>query len=60
MKWEYLCRSVREGGERCFDMTGELNALGEDGWEFCAWVYEWSRSEGPGPDSRVAMFKRAR
>lgn len=58
MKWEYLTRSIRDGGNECYDMDAELNALGEEGWEFCSWVFEWSFSEGPAPHSRVALFKR--
>jgi hypothetical protein len=59
MKWEYLTVLLRNGGGdfQC-SLSKEINVLGEDGWEFCAWVYEWQFSKGYGPDTREALFKR--
>lgn len=59
MKFEYLATELRDGGEEGFDLQDELNKVGEDGWEFAAWVEDWRYSDGPGPHSRVAILKRA-
>jgi hypothetical protein len=58
MKWEYSTHEIRDGGDLHFDMASEMNALGQQGWEFCDWISGWSLSEGSGPDTRGALFKR--
>lgn len=53
---EYLVVELRDCGVDRIDLQSELDNYGFDRWEFV----EWSYSNGPGPHTRRAIFKRDR